>query len=119
MTEARKINPTTTTFVLETCNGEPMANCQEFYPCLDTLGQHYLISSALKPSVFRQYTVCNAMNPEIYDGLVEALNAGSGKGFNYKMLQEKMDPSYRIRLCVKNYEDKGIVSSALHRDENF
>ena len=59
------------------------------------------------------------MCPEIYDGLVDALNAGSGTGFNHKMLQEKMDPSYRIRLCVKNYKTKKGVSSALQRDVNF
>jgi len=119
MSQARKINTTTTTFVLETCNGKPMANVQEFYPGLDTLGKHYLVSSVLNPSIFRQYTTCNAMNPDIYDSLVDALNAGSGKDFNYKVLQEKMDPSYRIRLCVKTYGTKSGVSSALQRDENF
>lgn len=72
--EAREINEKTLTFVLETQSGEVMANNREYFPDLDSIGKHYLVSTTENPHIKRHYTTCCGMNPIIYDKLCDSLN---------------------------------------------
>jgi len=75
--ESREINKATYTFTLETVDGEPLPNNREFFPDLDSLGKHYLVAADSNPHIKRHYTTCTAMNPLIYDALVDSLHAES------------------------------------------
>lgn len=57
-----------------------MANNREFYPDLETIGKHYLVTNIANPTIKRHYTTCNAMKPQVYDSLLNALNAGTQDG---------------------------------------
>lgn len=59
---------------METTSKETLANNREYFPDLDSIGKHYLVSTETNPHIKRHYTTCNAMKPEIYDGLVASLN---------------------------------------------
>ena len=72
--DAREINKMTLAFVLETTDFKPLANNRLFYPDLDSIGKHYLVSTVANPWIKRHYTTCNAMDPLIYDTLVKKLN---------------------------------------------
>lgn len=54
-----------------------MANNRTYYPDLDSLGKHYLVSTSANPHIKRHYTTCCGMNPVIYDALVGSLNERS------------------------------------------
>ena len=124
--DAREINKMTLAFVLETTDFKPLANNRLFYPDLDSIGKHYLVSTVANPWIKRHYTTCNAMDPLIYDTLVKKLNgdakAKSDENSNMSVsLDDKPNHlategdddfpmqlldsalSHKVRLCVKNY----------------
>jgi len=115
-----------------------MANNREYYPDLDSIGKHYLVSTTLNPHIKRHYTTCCGMNPVIYDKLVESLNERSKEHtqslsgstsldqnpedapayiFDTKLLNSEL--SDKVRLCVKNYGQLKGVSTALHAFKEY
>lgn len=67
------MNRQTSTFVLETESGKDISNCREFYPDIEMLGKHFLVNCTERTWINRHYTTCNAMDPDIYDNLINAL----------------------------------------------
>ena len=49
--------------------------------------KHFLIRSMENKHLYRHYTVCNVMRPEIYKMYVDCLNADSPDGFDAEKLK--------------------------------
>ena len=66
-------NKTTGTVFFESANGESMPNFKHFYSDLKMLGKHFKIRSLKNMLVHRHYTICNTMQPNMYNTLVNCL----------------------------------------------
>ena len=64
-----------------------MPNFREFHAGLGFQSKHFLIRSMDNKKLYRHYTICNAMRPEIYKMYVDCLNADSGEGFDVNKLK--------------------------------
>jgi hypothetical protein len=70
------VNATTKTIVFESLEGRIVPNWKKYYPNVDYIGKHFLvrnIAATDRDSVWRHYTICNAMKPEYYEALIKAL----------------------------------------------
>lgn len=68
-----QINATTKTLYLTSTTNAPVSNFKRFYPGLNNLGKHFLVSTTHGNKPARHYTVCNVMNPPVYQQLIRLL----------------------------------------------
>jgi hypothetical protein len=114
---AKKIkdNQTTDTFCFETLDRSPDLKFSKFFEDNSVMGYHYLLSASSDPFTFRQYTVCNAMNPEFYTHIfkfVQSIIDGRRIEFNKTLLED--GPQNRLYLTIKNYKTKQGLSTRVH-----
>ena len=63
----RNVNSSTKTIVFESSDSRNVENWKPYFRDLSFLGKHYLVRNLDgHKSIARHYTVCNAMQPEIY-----------------------------------------------------
>ena len=81
--ECETVSPSTKTIVLENVSGEPVPGWKKFYNSSDFFAKHFLIRdmNGAKNSIFRHYTTCNAMQPNVYNGFINALKADNEPGY--------------------------------------
>lgn len=60
----------------------------------------------------RHYTICNAMDPELYRNYVLCLDANSGKDFDKELLDQSNQSE--MLFNVKNYSTEHGLSAKLH-----
>lgn len=65
------------------------------------LGKHFRVESSFKPTFSRHYTVCNVMQPKLYQGLIEALKTNGNLPDAFYDNKEAVD---HISITVKNYK---------------
>ena len=61
-----KVNDNTAIFFFESEDNLPVPNFKEFYPGLRMQSKHFLVRCLDDKKLYRHYTICNAMRPDIY-----------------------------------------------------
>jgi len=100
----RQLSKDTRTFALASEDGTALASVHDFYRDLKTFGKHFRVRSLDNPDVYRHYTICNVMNPPMYDEIIRCLKANSGDDFSIGLQNQGKDESQFIRLTVKDYK---------------
>jgi len=97
-------NKTTGTVFFE--SEKPMF--KNFHEGLTMNGKHFKIRSLLNMEVHRHYTICNTMQPEVYNSLVECLKAGDASNFAKEKLLSETKSNF-VNFTIKNYnQPKGV-----------
>jgi len=91
---------------------EIVPNFKRFYPELSYIGRHFVVYHAVTPRIKRQYTICNAMIPEIYDKLLDLAETQEVPDGLTKWLDSNSTKG--MYLTAKNYETDTGVSTRLH-----
>jgi len=65
------------------------------------LTKHFLVRSLDNPHLYRHYTICNAMRPEIYEMYVKCLNEETSDHFDVNKL--KYEDGNTQMFTIKNY----------------
>ena len=102
--------------MFESSDSRNVENWKPYFRDLSFLGKHYLVHNLDgHKSIARHYTVCNAMQPEIYQGYLNALKDESDP--NYKALGKEMfvtNNSHQMTFCIKNYQQPRGLSTMIH-----
>ena len=69
------VNDDVKTLFMESVDKRPVANFKKHYRGFETLTKHFWIRSLQDRSVIRHYTICNAMDPDLYRAYVLNLDA--------------------------------------------
>ena len=104
------LNKSTVTFALVTSDGEPIPEIKNFNTNLEVFGKHFRIQSLANRGVYRQYTICNSMNPLLNDELIRCLKQGSVNNFNFSLINDTNFSKY-LRLTVKEYDQSHMGMS--------
>lgn len=98
------INSTTKVFVFASKDSSVIPNFKRFYPGLSMLGKHFLVNNVDGESVARHYTVCNAMQQDVFQELVRLLSANE-RPANIDRLKAMLSTQDQtsISLTIKNY----------------
>ena len=112
----KEVSPSTKTIVFENISGEPVASWKSYYDGFDYYAKHFLIRSLEgHKSVFRHYTICNAMRPGVYQGYINALKPESDESYApfERSLLDSQDKS-QMTVCIKNYGNPRGLSTKIH-----
>lgn len=60
------VNKHTSVFVFEEVSQNALVNFKRFYPGFECMTKHFLLRNLQNEKVFRHYTICNAMIPDVY-----------------------------------------------------
>jgi hypothetical protein len=60
-------------FYFESGRTEPVPNFKRFYPGQTMFGKHFTIRAMTGSKPTRHYTICNSMQPDVYQKLVSSL----------------------------------------------
>ena len=110
MESTQAVNDSTAIFHFEAEDKQAVPNFKEFHAGLSMMTKHFLIRCMDNEKLYRHYTICNAMRPEIYKMYVDCLKADSGDGFDAKKL--KQQDGNTAMFTIKNY-NQGL-SGAVH-----
>lgn len=69
------VNDDVKTLFMESVDKRPVANFKKHYRGFEILTKHFWIRSLQDRSVIRHYTICNAMDPDLYRAYVLNLDA--------------------------------------------
>lgn len=111
------VNNNTKTFYLESAMQEIVPNFKRFYSELASIGRHFVIYHEASPRIKRQYTICNAMVPEIYSQLIELAETREMPDGLEKLLDSTATKG--IYITAKNYKSKTGVATRLHEVGNL
>ena len=67
------ISPHVQGFYFESGRTEPVPNFKRFYPGQTMFGKHFTIRAMTGSKPTRHYTICNSMQPDVYQKLVSSL----------------------------------------------
>ena len=70
--------------------------------------KHFLIRCMDNPRLYRHYTICNAMRPDVYKQYINCLKEDSAENFDTRMLRN--DDKNAMMFTIKNY-GKGVSGS--------
>lgn len=114
-------NDTTATVKFENIDKKRVTCFVNFHNGMESIGKHYKLRSHKNMDVHRHYTICNTMQPEMYNGLLKCLKSGGDvTAFDVKMLKEGALAARHICLTMKNYkQDKGFSFRPFDKDDNF
>ena len=78
-----EVSPNTKTIVFENVSGEPVKNWKSFYNSFNFFARHFLVRDLEGGArgVTRHYTICNAMQPAVFKGYINALKDESETGY--------------------------------------
>lgn len=114
------VNSRTKTINFENVRGQKVNNWRKFYRDPSFIARHFLvrnIADTHKDSVWRHYTVCNAMEQNLYTALVRSLKEESDS--TYKEFDKALcDPTdqQQVMVCAKNYMRETGLSAKLHAE---
>ena len=116
--ECAIVNGSTKTIVFEATDGRAKHNWKRYYKGSDFIAKHFLvrnIDKTHKDSVWRHYTICNAMEPRFYNNLIKSLKDASDPAYeNFDMRFLNKDDSSQIMLTIKNYRHPKGLSPKIH-----
>lgn len=101
-------NQTTNTFFLENKAKTVADNFRNYYKGFKMIGKHFKIRSAFNRDVHRHYTICNTMQPVMYNELLECLTSNNASDFKRELLDGKAQ-NY-ASFTIKNYKQMFGVS---------
>lgn len=111
-----EVSPNTKTIVFENVDGATVPNFKSHFPSISYAAKHFLIRSLEGPNaIARHYTICNAMNPEIYRAYIDALRADNDpekRQFDFSILEEESQD--KMMFCIKNYSNPKGLSTKIH-----
>ena len=73
---------------MESVNKKPVPNFKRHYHGFEVLTKHFWIRALQNRSVIRHYTICNAMDPELYKEYILSLDADNGNDFDRELLDQ-------------------------------
>ena len=113
------VNSTTRTIVFESIDYRNVTNWKKYYADSSFIARHFLVRNIAgnhKDSVWRHYTVSNAMQPVFYESLVKSLKEISDP--DYRPFERKRhldrDDQNTISMTIKNYRHPKGISHKIH-----
>lgn len=86
----QNVNSTTKTIVFESTDQRNVSNWKIYYKDQGYIGKHFLVRNIGDgSSIYRHYTICNAMRPDIYSAYIAALKPDTDpahKAFDSRIL---------------------------------
>ena len=107
------VNDIIKTFFMESVDKKPVPNFKRHYHGFEALTKHFWIRTLQERQIIRHYTVCNAMDPQLYTAYVLCLDADSGRDFDRSLLDTSNQPE--MLFNIKNYQNDKGLSKKLHR----
>ena len=83
-----QVNPIIKTFYMESVDRKAVPNFRKNYNGFEVLTKHFWIRTLQNRDIIRHYTICNAMNPDLYSAYVLCLDANSGQTFDISLLDK-------------------------------
>lgn len=78
-----------------------MPNFKKHYQGFEVLTKHFWIRTLQNPEVVRHYTICNAMDPQLYRAYVISLDMNDASHFDKRLLDQSNQSE--MLFNVKNY----------------
>ena len=121
------VNKHTSVFVFEEISQNTLVNFKRFYPGFECMTKHFLLRNLQNEKVFRHYTICNAMIPEVYKMYIHILKDFDPRKSLVQTKEDRSDDFSKLisllsmkdqncmNLCIKNYNTQTGVSEKVHR----
>ena len=97
---------------MEATNKQPIPNFKRHYHGFEVLTKHFWIRTLQSPEIIRHYTICNAMDPDLYTAYVLSLDANDGSQFDRSLLTQSNQKE--MLFSVKNYRSEIGLSEKIH-----
>lgn len=110
------VNDYVKTIYLESVDKRPVPNFKKHYHGFEILTKHFWIRCLQDPSVIRHYTICNAMDPDLYSAYVTNLDQMASPVLTQSFNPVNLDDTNQCEMLfsVKNYNTEKGVSKKLH-----